>query len=212
MNKELLDLLNGNYEEFLSLGANLNGGEEKVEGVRVGLLGFKREIEGIKNVVAERQNEIRRLLEEKSEFRRDVVLGRALLEVDASIGELEDGLGIRVGEGDEQNGDEGEDEVEENGDVTVGYGTTAPIGRLRRQTRQYLLLARAIDRVGPEHPFVVAQRSRVHEVRKTLLLDLASALRQVKRERATDAVLAVVAMYSELGAERDSIRVLKGAG
>ena len=39
LSKELLDLVNTNYEQFLSLGSDLKGGEEKVEDVRVGLLG-----------------------------------------------------------------------------------------------------------------------------------------------------------------------------
>ncbi len=35
LSKELLDLVNTNYEQFLSLGSDLRGGEEKVEDVRV---------------------------------------------------------------------------------------------------------------------------------------------------------------------------------
>src|SRR5580700_8340667 len=48
LSKELLDLVNTNYEEFLSLGSDLKGGEEKVQDVRVGLLGFKRGVEDVR--------------------------------------------------------------------------------------------------------------------------------------------------------------------
>jgi hypothetical protein len=42
LNKELLDLVNSNYQDFLNLGNSLHGGEEKVEEVRIGLLGFRK--------------------------------------------------------------------------------------------------------------------------------------------------------------------------
>ncbi|KAK5166482.1 uncharacterized protein LTR77_008025 [Saxophila tyrrhenica] len=209
LNKELLDLVNGNYEEFLSLGADLNGGEERVEGVRVGLLGFKREVEGIRAAVEQRQTEMGDLLAEKRNTRKDVMMGRALLEVDAGLSELEERLGIKGGDGEEQN-DSADDQSDNEGGPD--YATTVPIRRLQRHVRSFLLLTRSIERIGPEHPFIVAQTASITEVRRTLLLDLASALRQAKGEKATDAVLAIVAMYTELGAESDSIRVLKGAG
>jgi DNA repair exonuclease SbcCD ATPase subunit len=72
LNRELLDLVNGNYEEFLSLGGDLKGGEEKVEGVRVGLLGFQREVEGIRKAVQDRARETGELLREKKGLRKEV--------------------------------------------------------------------------------------------------------------------------------------------
>ena len=58
LSKELLDLVNTNYEQFLSLGSDLKGGEEKVEDVRVGLLGFKRGVEDVRGKVRERRGEV----------------------------------------------------------------------------------------------------------------------------------------------------------
>lgn len=117
LNQELLDLVNNNYEEFLSLGSDLKGGEEKVEGVRVGLLGFEREIEGIKNVVAERVDEFGKLLNEKKEIRREVMLGRGLLEVETRIAELEDSVGIKLAVDDGEIWDLDTEDEEAEGDA-----------------------------------------------------------------------------------------------
>jgi hypothetical protein len=209
LSKELLDLVNGNYEEFLSLGADLKGGEEKVEGVRVGLLGFRREVEGIQNVVREREKEVGELLKEKKEIRKDVVVGRALLEVDRGLGELEVGLGIKASEDGLENGSlEDEDEDDEAAD---GYQISAPVQRLRHHTRQYILLTRTIERIGPDHPFLLAQSGRMEQIRKSLLLDLAAALRQAKNQRVHGGVLAITAMYADLDAKNDGVAALKGA-
>lgn len=204
LNKELLDLVNGNYEEFLSLGGDLKGGEEKVEGVRVGLLGFQREVEGIKRAVQDRATETGELLKEKKELRRDIVLGRALLEVNERMTELEESLGIT------DKTDDVEDETDMDDDEDEDVSEPAPIRRIQRHAQQYTLLTDQIERLGSSHPFLQAQRSRLDELRKTLLLDLAAALRQAKAAKAPDGILALVRIYGDLGAEGQSLRVLKG--
>lgn len=207
LNKELIDLVNGNYEEFLSLGGDLRGGEEKVEGLKVGLLGFEREVESVRKGVKEREAVVKGLLEERKDIRKEVVTGRALLEVAERLGELEGSLG--VGEKDED--EEGDEEDFEHDDE--GADETVPglrVNRLRRHVREYLLLVRSIERVGPEHPFLEAQMGRVAEIRKTLLLDLATGLREAKNAEEPEAILGLVKMYGDLGAERESVRVLKG--
>lgn len=203
LNTELLELVNGNYEEFLSLGGDLRDGEEKTEGVRVGVLGFEREVQGIKNVVKERREEVKGLVEEKKAIRRDVVLGRALLEVEERIKEVESDLGIAE---DEERDDEDDLEDEDETDVLEGV----MLGKLRRHAAQYLLIRKMVERIGPEHPFLVKQEGRMHEVRKTLLLDLAAALRQARNEKKPEAILAVVKIYADLDAEAASVKVLKG--
>ena len=203
LSRELLDLVNGNYETFLSLGGELRGGGERVEGVRVGVLGFEREVEGVRKVVREREREVGGLLAEKKEVRRAIVLGRAVVEVEESLRELEERLGIVEAEGEDElesvdDGDEDEEETPE----------AARLRRLERHVRRYVLLLRQMERIG-RHPFLEAQRSRVAEVRKTLLLDLAAALRQAKGAKLADEILKVVKMYGEMDAEADAVRVLR---
>ena len=211
LNQELLDLVNGNYEEFLGLGGDLRDGEEKVENVRLGVLGFQREIEGVRKAVRGRLEEVNALLEERRAVREQVVQGRALLEVEEQIGELEESLGMK-GEEDEFEADDDDDEDEDDDDddtSTSKVRLTIPLKKLQRHAQKYLLITRAVRRIGPEHPFLVAQQPRLDEVKKTLLLDLAAALRQAKEKKASDIVLAVIKIYGDLDAEAESIKVLK---
>ena len=208
LNKELIDLVNSNYEEFLSLGGDLKGGKEKVEGLKVGLLGFERDVEGIRRMVGEREGEVRGLVGERKVVRRSVVLGRALLEIGERVGELEDGLGLGEKE-DEEGGEEGEFDDDEDDGVDESVPGVR-MSKMKRHVREYLLLGRMIERVGSEHPFVEAQKGRVAEIRKTLLLDLATGLRAARNAREPEAILSIVKMYGDLGAEKESVRVLKG--
>src|SRR5580692_11072425 len=76
LSKELLDLVNTNYELFLSLGSDLKGGQEKVQDVRVGLLGFKRGVEDLRAKVKGRGLEVEKLLEEKTRASKQISIGR----------------------------------------------------------------------------------------------------------------------------------------
>ncbi|EME42877.1 hypothetical protein DOTSEDRAFT_131205 [Dothistroma septosporum NZE10] len=206
LNKELLDLVNGNYEEFLSLGRDLKGGEEKVEGVRVGLLGFKREVETIREGVRQRATEVKGLVDERKELRRNVVLGRSLLEMEERIEELEQSLGIK-----ENDHDEGTefDEEEEEEDVEGEVALSIPLRTLQRHAQQYVLITRMMERIGSSHPFLVAQASRLEEISKTILLDLAAALRQAKAAKVSETILAITKLYGDLGAEEEGVKALK---
>jgi hypothetical protein len=210
LNKELLDLVNGNYEEFLSLGAGLKGGEEKVEGVRVGVLGFGREVEGIRRVVEERRVEVERLLGEKKGVRREVVFGRALLELVERVEELEGEVSGRARDGDGAGSDDLDEEFEGDDETAP---TTLLAKKLRRQTAQYELINRLRDRIcakhstklsaPAEHPLIVSMRPRIAELKRLLLLDLSSALRQAKTTYDSLAVLELMGCFSLLGAKSD---------
>ncbi|CZT21809.1 uncharacterized protein RCC_07676 [Ramularia collo-cygni] len=208
LNRELLDLVNGNYEEFLSLGVDLRGGEEKVEGVRVGVLGFEREVRAVKASVQERAGEARELVRERKEVRRDVMFGRALLDVGEKVEDLERAL--RVGQGGEDSFEDEEDEEEDEEDEDADETSPGiPLNRLRRHADSYLLISRMIEKLEPDHPFLVAQRAKLLDLKKTLLLDLAAALRSAKQSK-SEAVLGLVRIYSDLDAQAESCRVLKG--
>nr|POE87291.1 conserved oligomeric golgi complex subunit 2 [Quercus suber] len=223
LSQELLDLVNSNYEEFLSLGSDLKGGEEKVEGVRVGLLGFEREIEGIQKAVQERSIDMQVLLQERRTSRREIGLGRGLLEVEEKTSELESSLGIQDGDELAIEADELDDADEENGNAAFG---AIPVTRLRRHSRDYVMITRNISRLQSQfsqetqteaigspsvHPFLRYLQPRLDEIRKTLLLDLAAALKQAKAAKVSDAMLAIVKIYADLGAGDEVARVLKGS-
>jgi hypothetical protein len=210
LNRELLDLVNGNYEEFLSLGGDLKGGEEKVEGVRVGLLGFQREVEGIRKVVRDRARETGELLQEKKGLRKEIVLGRALLEVHERLEEVEEKLGIKSKEGDEDDEDDDDDEEDDTSSDLESSAYASAAKRLRKQAEQYLLIVCQSSKIGQNHPFLVSLQPRVDEVRKTLILDLSASLRQAKSSNDRNAVLALSQVFGALDAQSDALKVLKG--
>lgn len=210
LNRELLDLVNGNYEEFLSLGSDLEGGEEKVEGVRVGLLGFQREVEAIRKAVQERAKETTELLQEKKGLRKDIAIGRALLEVNERLEELEERLDIKTKTGEEDEDEDEDEDDDESSSDTEGSPYASAVRRLRKQSEQYLLIVRQCERIGSSHPFLIMLQPRMDEVRKTLLLDLSASLRQAKSSDDKKAVLGLSQIFSVLDAQSDALKVLKG--
>ncbi|KAJ9629752.1 hypothetical protein H2203_002133 [Taxawa tesnikishii (nom. ined.)] len=195
LSKELLDLVNGNYEEFLGLGSTLRGGDDKVEEVRLGVLGFKREVEGVKETVRQRNALVKELLDEKRKVRKDVDVGRKLLEVD---------------EREDEDDAESEDE-DGSTDLPSGIGTAA-IARLKTHAQLYLLIQQMIDRIGKEHPFLVAQEPRMMKVRNTLLLDLGAALKQAKTAGSVGGgqTLKIIGLYRDLDESAEAVKVLRG--
>lgn len=120
--KELLDLVNDEYQAFLGLGSDLRGGEEKVENVRVGVLGFVKGVDGVKGSVVARKEDVNRLLEEKKRIASQILVGRQLVEIHTRIGELEDALAITQVEaqGENSEDEESEDDEDEDGQDVTG--------------------------------------------------------------------------------------------
>src|SRR5436305_13905624 len=92
LSRELLDLVNTHYQGFLSLGESLNGGEEKVEEVRVGLLGFRNDVTGVRDSLRSRRVEVQGLLKQRKDVRMQIGIGQSLLEVAERLEELEERL------------------------------------------------------------------------------------------------------------------------
>lgn len=210
INKELLDLVNENYQDFLSLGSSLRGGAEKIEEVRLGLLGFRREIQGLKSKVDERRKEVEDLVAQKKEIRRQMQLGRALLDVDYRLGELERSLMITAGDA-SQNGkalevdcDTSESD-EESDDSQEDISTTS---RLDRHVRHYLLTRRGMERIRSDHPSVAQQEARMTRIKNTILLDLGNALKQ-SSTRNDEQTTRLLAAYRDLGESQQALKVLR---
>ncbi|KAF2090749.1 hypothetical protein K490DRAFT_34671, partial [Saccharata proteae CBS 121410] len=212
--RELLDLVNANYADFLSLGAALRGGEDRVEEVRVGLLGFRGAVEGVRGKVADREGEVEVLVEERRRVRAEREKARALLDVHRRLGELESGLMVGSGVKHAEAGSDSESDTEEEDEDDGQGGEDEPAGlaRLRRLVRQYLVVRQLVQRVGPEHPFLVTQESRMMKVRNTLLLDLGAALKQAKSTGPSGQgrVLKTMAIYAEMDESAEAVKVLRG--
>ncbi|KAL2040667.1 hypothetical protein N7G274_006646 [Stereocaulon virgatum] len=213
LNKELLDLVNENYQDFLGLGGVLKGGEERVEEVRLGLLGFRREVEGLRGAVEGVGREVAGLVEDRGKVRGEVLVGRGLLEAERRIGELEGRLmvgstGARKGE---EEGEDGEwSESEEESEEDEG-GSDVAVTKLGRHVEQYMYIRRLFEKIGEEHPFLVKQEERVLKLKQTVLLDLNSALKQAVaggNERRGD-LLKLLGIYRQMGQVNEALNVLK---
>ncbi|KAI5252247.1 hypothetical protein E4T42_03572 [Aureobasidium subglaciale] len=213
LSKELLDLVNANYEEFLSLGLKLKGGEEKIEEVRVGVLGFGREVGGVRDIVAQRTEEVGSLLEEKKRIRKDVMIGRRLLDIEQRLEDLEARLMVEPANSLSADNpsandlDSSEDEEEDDDDADAATSTI--LSRLRKHAQAYLLLNHQTQKVL-HHPFVIAQQSRILRVRNTLLLDLRTAVKQAQGASVGGKqLLDFLVIYRELGETEEAADVLR---
>ena len=190
LNKELLDLVNDNYRDFLSLGSTLSGGEEKVEEVRVGLLGFQRELGLIKSKVESRRNDVAKLLDDKRRLKQEIKLGRVLLEIAERTEDLEGHL--MIGEaarrrshngmpGQSTNEEATFDSFSEDSDEESSVREDRPhVHRLERLVEQYLIVKVLLRRQDNPHPFISTLEVRLHQIQITLRLDIEATMKQVQ--------------------------------
>lgn len=221
LSRELLDLVNENYQDFLSLGNALHGGEEKAEEVRVGLLAFQRDVNAIRDKVEARRAEVEGLLGEKKQLRKDANVGQALLDVAERIEELEQRLmiGEKNNQGQREQSDEESDgfleesDESESDDGQAPQGTAAAVSlkRLEHHIQKYVAVTRLSARIGDDHPFLLNQQPRVNKIRSAVLHDLKTALEQAKNagEKRDAKMLSVLSLYKLMGEDPSAITALK---
>lgn len=226
LSKELLDLVNENYQDFLSLGSALRGGEEKVEEVRVGLLSFQRDVQTIRDKVEARRSEVEQLLKEKKRLREHANVGKLLLDFADRVEELEQRLMIRDASSRSQGGDSADefdtesdlsggesDESDDDGELLDSSTTAAVVSlkRLERHIQKYVYLTTLSARIGNDHPFLLNQQPRMTKIRATLLLDLKTALDQTKHagEKRDAKALTVLRLYKLMGEDVSAVAELK---
>lgn len=205
--KELLDLVNDEYQAFLGLGGDLRGGEEKVAAVRVGVLGFVKGVEGVKNSVVAKKEEVNLLLQEKKRIAGQILVGRQLVEIHTRVGELEEALAITTSKDEVDSDDEDSEDEEEGEDGQDVSGA----GRLERLVTSYLSVQQMIEQVGREHPFLIKQEERLKQICSTLLLDLGNALKQAKNadQKGKTKLLRLIALYGDMDEAAGAIRILR---
>ncbi|KYK56115.1 hypothetical protein DCS_08081 [Drechmeria coniospora] len=216
ISSELLELVNSNYTAFLSLGTELRGGDEKVEGVKVALLGFRRAVEEIKAAVATRREQTQALTDELREVRSDIEQGRKMIELSDRLSALEESLvvaglpdGEREWEDDDDDGDDDDDndKEEENAD---GLLCSPPTKLLQsaRECRKIMALKESLDQ---EHPFIIKMEERLTRCRNTLLLDLGNALKEARAAglRGHNRILRYLEVYRILGAHDEAVKALR---
>lgn len=231
LSRELLDLVNENYQDFLSLGNALHGGEEKAEEVRVGLLAFHRDVQTIRDKVEARSAEVEGLLGEKKQLRKDANVGQALLDIADRIEELEHRLMIgeknNSGQQPHQeqsssdtesddflNDDESDESEEDDSEKVLDSTTSSPVVSLKRiehHIQKYVAITKLSTRIGDDHPFLLNQQPRVNKIRSAVLLDLKAALEQAKNagEKRDAKTSAVLGLYNLMGEDPSAVAAMK---
>ncbi|OQD71760.1 hypothetical protein PENPOL_c001G03443 [Penicillium polonicum] len=223
LNKELLDLVNENYQDFLSLGSALRGGEEKVEGVKVGVLSFQRDVKAIRDKVEARRQEVEELLNEKRRLRTNADVGKDLLDYADRVEELEHRLMIgdkslqehAASDESDTESDLYSGESEDSDDDELADGTPAiSLKRMERHAQKFVYLTSIAARVGEKHPFLLAQQPRVAKIKSTVLLDLKTALEQAtaageKQGKHDARTMAVLRLYELMGEDVSAVAALK---
>ncbi|KAI5799292.1 oligomeric golgi complex component, COG2-domain-containing protein [Peziza echinospora] len=238
LDRELLDLVNRDYSDFVGLGRSLGGGEGRVEDLRVGLLQFRREVEGITSKLEATKKDTESLIGERRRISREKDVVRGLLEVARRVEEVEMLLDIDgIGGGSSGGGNNNTllllyQAMEEDGDNEDAGGpgiSGMSLSRLKTITTAYLCLKHIHEKVGtitgPAHPFLKSQRPRIERIRKTVVLDLGTALREVvarggepavvviegEEERRKRRVMGIMGLFVEIGEEAEAVRILKEA-
>jgi len=213
---ELLDLVNSNYTAFLSLGNDLRGGDNEVEDVKVAMLGFRRAIDEIKVRVRSRGMEVKGLSEELGVVRKEVEIGRLLLEIDQRLSALETRLALRNDSSTIRDrpwvGDDSEDdEADEDGEDHIDGLLASSPRKLATLSREYMHIERLATFVGREKPLIAKMDPRMQQCRNTILLDLSNALKEARRAgpKAHPRTVKFLRIYSGLGCEADAIDALK---
>ena len=188
----------------------MRGGEERIEEVKLGLLGFRRDVEGLRSKVHDRRTEVEALIAERRSVRKQIQMGRTLVELDQKLSDLEEKLMlivIKPAQSDEKHdlvGSETEDESDEDHGLSLT--------RLRRHTQQYVYITKLTAKLGIEHPFVKKQQNRILGIQRTLLMDLSTALKQANRPGNEDSekILKLLEIYKDMDEIGEVTEVLKG--
>jgi len=191
LNKELVDLVNDNYSDFLSLGSTLSGGEEKIEDIRMSLLGFQRDIQAIRDKVDTSRNEVVELLEEKRAIKQDTGVGRSLLDIAERLDQLEEKLNISNARSTQPAKDStqangslhwGQDWIEtamnESDDEYDSDEASELPPQLKRRIEEFLILRHLTSKHSPRHPFILEQDARIRKIQEALLSGLDVAIKQ----------------------------------
>ncbi|KIV86272.1 hypothetical protein, variant [Exophiala sideris] len=191
LNKELVDLVNDNYQDFLSLGSTLSGGEDKMEEIRLGLLGFQRDVQAVRDKVDARRYEIAELLDQKKALKRETGVGRSLLEITERLDLLEEKLKMARGRSSRsEKADIQENETQRWGEEWLESTTNESAdeyevdetgglsAKLRRRIEEYLIVKHLSSRHSPRHPFILTQESRLRKIQEVLLSDLEAAIKR----------------------------------
>ena len=213
LSKELLDLVNENYQDFLTLGSSLKGGDDKVEDAIFGLLSFRKEIANLKGKVEERKLDVQDLVEKRKQIREEVQLGRQLLRLNERINDLERRLMLASIESpqDHRADTNREPSVSEGESEEDGDADTVGLPKLRKHAESLAYIDMLKNKIGGQHPFIVNQEERLSRLRQTVLLDLNNALKSLVVHGVDNgpSLLGLLTIYNRIGEANEAVAVLR---
>ena len=210
---ELVELVNNNYTAFLSLGSELRGGADRVEDVRVALLAYRRQVNDVRAKVDTMRGDVATATSEMALLREEIERAREMLDLEERVAVLEEDLALGEHKGGEEDwfcNESDDDDTEGGMSMTVGTGggfaSSAKLISLARDCKKIESLA---DDLGRDLAFVVKMEERMARCRNTILLDLETALKAVRKTNSAGQIMSYLAVYSLLGAQADAVRALK---
>ena len=213
LSKELLDLVNVNYQDFLSLGSSLKGGEDRVEEIRLALLGLRRDVGGMRSKFEGRQVEVADLIRRRRDYRKEIQLGRTLLELDEGLQSLEQTLMLEQDLGTQSNGLIGSEpfiSINEDDEHEGDPDDDPVISKLERCTEQHAVIRQVLRSIREDHPLKADMNRRLAKVKEALLLDLANVMKQMNEARANTNGLLDLAMLRSNVIDSDQLSTAVG--
>lgn len=196
VHQEFLDYVDQNYGTFLRLGPELEAGQEKVDRLRMDLLSFRRQVEATKTKVRNQHTHLTQFVTAQREEHRRNMNETMTLSINRQVVVLRRKLMLQP----VANADESDHEEETEDSQTLSSIKHAEL---------YLQLTRSLRRVKQDQPPDADLAHRVAEIRSTVLLDLTNALKDCLGKHEDQAsVLGLLAMFSQLDATSDAMRVL----
>lgn len=68
-----------------------------------------------------------------------------------------------------------------------------------------------LPKIPKEHPFLKAQELKMATIKKTILIDLTSALKEARIEKDDQRCLSLMILFADMGAEKEVVKALKEA-
>ncbi|EPS37746.1 hypothetical protein H072_8614 [Dactylellina haptotyla CBS 200.50] len=214
LERELVELVNRDYADFVGLGSSLRGGEGKVNDLKLGVMGFAKEVQTVKDKVVKVAGEMEKEMTVKKEVVKKKALARNLLTFETRLSQLESLLLIK-----DQQVDEAILYTLDLDDTSNSSLTSLP--RLQKLVTSFLYLQHVLGKIPPGNPFVKAQSDRVEQARQTLSDDLSRALREVRvelkdedltqeeRTKLEKRLVDIMKLWSDVGNTEDAVRALR---
>ncbi|KAK9494601.1 oligomeric golgi complex component, COG2-domain-containing protein [Lipomyces doorenjongii] len=185
LQKELVELINRDYADFVGLGKSVSGGSGKVGDMKLVVIGFRREVEGISSRLNGVIQEMDELLQKKRAIREQENLGRSLISYAQGLQELEIALHI------------GTSPVTNSAEIEDTYPSL--VSKLKSLTAHYHSVRRILNKLPKDHPYVVAQDSRLGKIRTELIGQLTS---QQDRDTKIELLSCLSRIMNEVSFER----------